>query len=134
MLINIICNIYWFYNIELFTYSLNFVVNTFFSLIFFVFLSNNFLFNILGPWVWLVKYWIEVTYYQEKVEIRNWQQGKLNNFSLVSIYNLVQFLYACKFSSPTDKGNLNETNTDFLHQISEYFECIFSSISIIIWF
>ena len=27
--------------------------------------------------------------------------------------NLVQFLYACKVTSPTDKRNKNETNKDF---------------------
>ena len=40
--------------------------------------------------------------------------------------NLVKFLYVCKISSPTDKRNLNETNTFFLHRISGYFKCIFS--------
>ena len=31
--------------------------------------------------------------------------------------NSVKFLYAYKTSSPTDKRYLNETNTDFVHQI-----------------
>ena len=59
--------------------------------------------------------------------------GKKSNFSMFFLHglpketkNLIRFLYECKFLSPTDKGNLKETNADFLQEISEYFVCIFS--------
>ena len=39
--------------------------------------------------------------------------------------NLVQFLYECKVTSPTDKRNTNESKYDFLHKIYKYFVCIF---------
>ena len=41
--------------------------------------------------------------------------------------NLVQFLCACKISSPTDKNGKNQTKTDLLPNILEHFVCILKS-------
>ena len=43
----------------------------------------------------------------------------------VSQKDLIQFLSACKMTSPTDQRNNNVRKIDFLHKISEY--CVFSA-------
>jgi hypothetical protein len=43
--------------------------------------------------------------------------------------NLLQFLYARKVASPTDRRYANESKYDFLHKVYKYLVCIFSLTS-----